>query len=304
VLFPFRVILLLLAPLCALVVGAFVMRLNRVSAIIWGQQLVAGLILSVACVMIGLRQRPSKDGVSQAGTFISAVAALVMLIFTLLHPSVDGVRRWISLGPVQLHAGFVVLPVFIILAGAVARSERSRARDFIGMSIAIAAAVLAVQPDASQASAFTGGVMVVFLQRTRASRTEWIAAAACVGASIVAISRPDRLEAVPHVEGIVSLAASAGRVWVAAAMIALLLLPIPFVMDSLKHRDHHEGLGLAAYFVILCIAAFVAPFPVPLLGYGLSPILGYYVALGWIMRNAAFATRTTTLKARDSAHEV
>lgn len=281
--FAFRAILLSFAPLPALVVGVLVMRRNGVSVNIWGQQLVAGLILTIACVVISVRRWPTTGRRSQAWTIIPAAAALVILAFTLLHSGVDGVRRWVSLGPVQLHSGFVALPVLIILAGLVARKESSRA-PWIPMAIMIGAAVLAVQPDASQAIAFAAAVAVVLLQSRRPSRIDRIAAAVCVGASVLALSRPDPLQAVPHVEGIVSLAASSGAAWLAAAIVALMLLPLPFVVESVKHRGHYEGLGLAAYFVTVCIASFVAPFPVPILGYGLSAMLGYFVALGWIVR--------------------
>ena len=75
--------------------------------------------------------------------------------------------------------------------------------------------------------------------------------------------------------------------WLAAAIAALMLLPLPFVVHYVKYRDHHEALGLAAYFVIVCIASFAAPFPVPILGYGLSPFLGYFMALGWVVQTDA-----------------
>jgi len=218
---------------------------------------------------------------------IAAAAALLMLAFTLLNPGVNSVRRWVSLGPVQLHAGFVALPVLIILAGAIARSANPRASWIASVSIMIAAAVLVFQPDASQAIAFATAVLVVLVQRRSPSRIDWIAAAVCVGASGLALSRPYSLEAVPYVEGIVRLAASSGAAWLAAAIAALMLLPLPFVVHYVKYRDHHEALGLAAYFVIVCIASFAAPFPVPILGYGLSPLLGYIVALGWVVQTDA-----------------
>ena len=297
-------ILSLLAPLPALFVGVLVMQRSGVSSSIWGQQLAVGLILTIACVMISVRRRSTADRKSQRWAVIAAAAALLMLAFTLLNPGVNGVRRWISVGPVQLHAGFVALPVLIILASANSRSENSRALWITGVSIMIAAAVLGFQPDASQAIAFAIAVLVVLVQRRSTSRIDWIAAAVCVGASALALSRPDSLEAIPYVEGIVRLAALSGAAWLAAAIVALMLLPLPFVVHSMKHHDHHEGLGLAAYSVTVCIAAFVAPFPVPILGYGLSPILGYLVALGWIVRTDALRRQKTTAKTGSIAHEV
>jgi cell division protein FtsW (lipid II flippase) len=280
------------------------MQRSGVSSSIWGQQLAVGLILTVACVMICVRRRPTADRTSQAWAVIAAAAALLMLAFTLLNPGVNSVRRWVSLGPVQLHAGFVALPVLIILASAIARSENSRAPWIAGVSIMIAAAVLVFQPDASQAIAFATAVLIVLFQRRLPSRIDWIAAAVCVGASGLTLSRPDSLEAVPYVEGIVRVAASRGAAWLAAAIVALMLLPLPFVVHSMKHPDHHEGLGLAAYFVTVCIASFVAPFPVPILGYGLSPFLGYLVALGWIVRTDALRSLKTTAGTGGIAHEV
>src|SRR5688572_26141190 len=98
------------------------MQRNGVSSSIWGQQLAVGLILTVACVVMCVRRRPTTDRRSQAWAVIAAAAAPLLLALALLNPGVDGVRRWLSLGPVQLHAGFVALPVLIILASAIARS--------------------------------------------------------------------------------------------------------------------------------------------------------------------------------------
>jgi hypothetical protein len=146
--------------------------------------------------------------------------------------------------------------------------------------------------------------MIVVLQRSPASRIDWIAVAACIGSSVLALSRRDPLEAVPHVEGIVHLATSSGLAWLVASIVALMLLPVPFVLNWVKHRDHHEGMGLAVYFVTVCIAALVAPFPVPVLGFGLSPVLGYFVALGWTVRTDAVSTLPTAVERDGRAHEV
>ena len=141
-----------------------------------------------------------------------------------------------------------------------------------------------LQPDASQAVAFAVAIAVVLLQRRPLSRIDWITTSVCVGAAIFALTRPDPLEAVPHVEGIVGLAARSGVASLAVAILTLVLLPLPFVTDVIR-RERCESSGLAAYFTIVCVAPFVAPYPVPLLGYGLSPVLGYFLALGWIVRD-------------------
>lgn len=287
---PLRATLLLMSPLPALVMGVVVMRRSGVNPGIPAQQLAVGLLLTIACVFACLRRRPSVNVTPPASIIIAAVAAVVLLALTLLHHGLDGVHRWVSVGSLQLHAGFVALPVLIMLAGALGRRGGSRARWVVDAGLVLAAVILACQPDASQAAAFAGAVATVVLQRNVASRIDWIAVAVCVGASLVAVSRRGALEPVPHVEGIVRLAANSGLTWLVASIAALMLLPIPFVVNWVRHRDHHESMGLAVYFVTVCIAALVAPFPVPVLGFGLSPLLGYFIALGWTVRSDAVST--------------
>jgi hypothetical protein len=144
--------------------------------------------------------------------------------------------------------------------------------------------MLVLQPDASQASAFAVAVAVLLLQRGRAHVSDWVAGGIVVGFALLAWSRTDPLEGVPHVEGIVSLAASLGAGWLIASVLALALLPLPFISEGLRRRElRPEGFSLAAYFGIVCVTPFAGAYPVPVLGYGLSPILGYFAALGWII---------------------
>ena len=274
----------MLAPLPALIVGVLVMQRSGVNAAIWKQQLAAGLTLIILCT--GLRVARRTTWRSRPWVWaIAGSAALLLLISSLLHPGVEGVRRWVWLGPLQLHAAFVALPVLIIVVSESVRRDILRSATWIlPCALAIAAGVLMLQPDASQASAFAVAVAAVLFQRTQAYRSYWIAGGIVIACAMLALSRPDTLDAVPHVEGIVSLAASAGAAWFISAVLALVLLPIPFIADAVKRRERgRESVALALYFGIVCIASLLQPYPVPLLGYGLSPMLGYFAALGWII---------------------
>ena len=274
----------MLAPLPALIVGVLVMRRSGVNPAIWEQQLAAGLTLTILCIGLRVAWRNTWRSRPWAWAIVGS-AALLLLISSLLHPGVEGVHRWVSFGPLQLHAAFVALPVLILVLGGIVRRDMLHSATWIlPCALAVAAGVLVLQPDASQASAFAVAVAVVLFQRTPANRTDWIAAGIVIGCAILALSRPDPLDPLPHVEGIVRLAASAGAAWFISAVLALALLPIPFVADAAKHRERGlESVALAAYFGIVCIASLLEPYPVPLLGYGLSPILGYFAALGWII---------------------
>ena len=295
---------MLLTPLPALIVGVLVMRRSGVSPAIWGQQLAAGLTLTILC--IGWRVARRTTGRSRPWTWaIVGSAALLLLISSLLHPGTEGVRRWISLGPLQLHAAFVALPVLLIVLSEIVRRDiLRRAKWILPCALGIAAGVLVLQPDASQAIAFAVAVAVVLFQRTPTHKSDWIAAAIVIGCAMLALSRPDPLEPLPHVEGIVSLAASAGAVWFISAVLALVLLPIPFITDAAQRRERGlESAALAAYFGIVCIASFLAPYPVPLLGSGLSPILGYFAALGGlVLRDAPANVESDSTTEAHRAH--
>jgi hypothetical protein len=95
------------------------------------------------------------------------------------------------------------------------------------------------------------------------------------------------LAAVPHVEGIVGLAANSGTVWVVASLVALALLPMPFIADALRspHGDR-TGFAIAADYGMVSVVPVLGPYPVPILGYGLAPMVGYFAALGWIIRSS------------------
>ena len=279
-----RVLLMLLAPLPALGIGVLVMQRSGVNPTTWGQQLAAGLVLMTLCAVMRVALRPTWRSRSWAWAIVGG-AALLLLSATLVYPGVEGVRRWVSLGPLQLHAAFVALPALLIVLCAIVRRESVGRATWLFPCIAgIAAGVLVLQPDASQASAFAVAVAVVLLQRGRVYMSDWAAGGIVVGCALLAWSRPDPLEAVPHVDGIVGLAASLGAGWTIASALALGLLPLPFLSEASRRREQRpEGFSLAAYFGIVCVAPFVGPFPVPILGYGLSPVLGYFAAFGWIM---------------------
>jgi hypothetical protein len=71
-----------------------------------------------------------------------------------------------------------------------------------------------------------------------------------------------------------------------AAVVSLLVLPLPF-FHAARGAGKHAALALGTYVTITVLAAFLTGnFPVPVMGYGVSPILGYLAGLGMLMRAA------------------
>jgi cell division protein FtsW (lipid II flippase) len=258
----------LLAPLPALALGVLVMRRSDVSAAAWGQNVAACVIGLLLCFALARARRAGT------GLYVLGGVALACIAATLLSPGLDGVHRWVKLGPVRLHVAAILLPLIVyVLAGF------ERARSWIGSAVlALAAAlVLFAQPDAAQATAFAAAALIVLLPRPlRVVPVIALAAATWL--------RRDPLVEVAHVEGIVGLAGGLGTGWMIAALASLLLLPAPF-LAARGGVDARLSRALGVYLAVTLLAAWAGAFPVPVLGQGASPILGYFVAAGLVLRS-------------------
>src|SRR5690606_14671220 len=102
--------------------------------------------------------------------------------------------------------------------------------------------------------------------------------------------RHDPLVPVPHVEGILGLAQRSGMPWLIASIAALALLPLPFFLGS-DHERTPTIRALGAYFVACILVPLVRHYPVPLLGFGVSPIIGYTIALSTVRGRSGRASQ-------------
>ncbi|WP_397419097.1 hypothetical protein [Phenylobacterium sp.] len=200
------------------------------------------------------------------------IAAAGALIATALWGAdLEGVRRWFPIGSLRLHVGFLFLPVALAAMTTVGPRLGVAGAALIG-------AALAWQPDAGMAVAFALGVIGLALSRR--SAPSWIAAAITVLAAVAALFRPDPLEPVRFVEGVVSLAVAQGPVMGAAAIVALAAPSGVLALIAWRRPDLTTvALPAALFWFGAAIASLLAHVPAPILGAGVSPILGY--ALTW-----------------------
>ncbi|MGE0040419.1 MAG: hypothetical protein AB7H88_06460 [Vicinamibacterales bacterium] len=263
---------LLAAPLPAVLIGAAVMSRVDVPPALWGADLAAaGAGMGVAWA--AGRWHPRAVSRRRATPWLLA-GALALLAATLAFPGIDGVRRWVPAGPLALHAGAIVIPPLFVML--------SRTGAVVSAAAALAVmGILLLQPDAAQAWAFAAGWTVLAVA-TR-GRAAAIPAAAVVLVAAVTLLRADPLAPVPHVEGSVGLAVAQGRVWGGASVLALVAPPIVLALTP----DRAAGTTLAAYFACTLVAAALGSFPVPFLGYGVSPILGYYLGIAGLAPDLA-----------------
>ena len=253
-----------MAPVPALVVGLVVMSRAGVPAGIWIRNLAATLV-GVLLIITAPGLRAGSSSCVALRRWLIAVG-VSLLGATLIAPGVDGVHRWLGLGPLEIHVGAVILPSLLVFITDLDWAPTVA----VGVLTLL---VLLLQPDAAQAASFAAGWGVWIAMRSGRRAAAPIAAAVLLAGA--AWLRNDPLEPVAYVEGIVGVAAGQGTIWGATSLFALALLPIPFLLNP----NHRVGTALAVYMTGTLAAAWVGDYPVPVLGYGVSPILGYYLVV-------------------------
>jgi hypothetical protein len=258
------------AALGAVGVGALVCAVSGVPTGLWARNLAAWLVGALLAVGVSAVVGPRTAQHLPWGAAIALAA-------TFLAPGQDGVHRWISAGPATINVAMFVLPAAVVALAAAPTPTR-----WTWLSGLLCLALLVLQPDASQATAF--GLALAFVANARASgraaRATLVAASLALAA--VAWLRPDPLLPVPEVEEIVELAA---RRSVFLAALAMGLLAVAAAAPALALRRAPPQVRLAGGALSVCLALwavtpFLGAYPVPLVGVGLSPILGAWIGVG------------------------
>lgn len=206
-----------------------------------------------------------------------AVAGLALLAATFLHPGLEGVHRWLSLGPLLIQPAPLALPLIVWCA---VRHSSSMA----GAVLVLAATGLcAVQPDAQAASGLA--LATVILCGAKGWRPVWIVTALiCIGSAVWAWTRPEALSPVPHVEGVLLAARQAGAVWGLLVYVGFTLVPL--WIGAVSARRDIAPFALTALWLGFMIAGLTQRFPIPVIGFGLSWVLGWALTLGLARRPA------------------
>lgn len=201
-----------------------------------------------------------------------SAVGILFLLGTFCFPGIENVHRWIQFDGFPLNIGEAFLPAFVALL--VLPRIAPKLLSFFTFAILLA------QPDAGRVTAFAAANWAVFsFSRPRPIARKWFLALlflTCLG-----WTRFDPLGRVPYVEDIVLLAFARSWLYGIGSILSLLLLPLPFVIDYRVNR-RVESLALAAYFTASIIVPFVGNFPVPVLGYGASGLIGYFVGLSFL----------------------
>lgn len=258
------------ASLIAVATGAAVCAVSGVPAALWGRNLAAWVVGAAAAAGIAWAWRPA----------IASVAlwlAPLGLGATFLAPGMDGVHRWTDIGPLHMNMAMLLLP-----AAVAALPAANGPRPMFWVAMLLSLTLLTLQPDASQATSLAAVVALIAAGSASRPGLRLGLIAIAAGAAAVAWLRPDPLLPVPEVEGIVGLAFAVSP-W--AGGLAVMSLAAVAAAPVLWTRARAPALKLAGAALGLCLLGWAATpmlgaFPVPLVGVGLSPILGAWLGAG------------------------
>jgi hypothetical protein len=218
-----------------------------------------------------------------------AMLGASLLATALLGASPEEASRWIWVGPLSVQVSLVVLPFMIV--------GFARHPDALGtVGLAVAAAALALQPDRAMAGVLALGMTI--LAMTKPGGFSIAALAAAIIGFAVSFARPDTLPAVPYVDQILFTSFGVHLLAGAAVLLGSLLLLMPSIVGWHGDRAHrHVHLVFGAVWLGCLLAAALGNYPTPVVGYGGSAILGYFLSLSFLPTHGRAASRDAVARA-------
>lgn len=214
-----------------------------------------------------------------------------MLASAFLGPDQSGVHRWLGVGPLSVNVAMLMLPaatVSLALFG-----SRFRWPWLVAMACI---ALLVMQPDRSQATAFGVAVAWLAVRLIRPHKAQIALIAATATMVVFAYMRPDPLKPVPEVEGIFQLAFAVSPVLAGVGLVSLFAFSATpaWIMRNDAPSNRMIGEALCLYFIVSALMPFVGAYPVPLMGVGLSPILGSWLAMSALVAASSLPEKTSS----------
>lgn len=275
--------LLILFALPSLIGSLLLMRLAGAGQALQVQQIVVALI-GIAFVLWMDKMRRNQD--AETGSSIpqqirNSVLMLAMMLFGLAACfasfEVGNPSRWLKLGGLRLYFSAAVLPLaLLVLVRLHWRLQFSANANVVLMLVF--SVLLTFQPDFSQLISFALAALFIVWHRAGGLALK-VAISVVLGLLCFwCWQQPDPLQPVPYVEGVIQLAGSAGIFAMLAAVLSVALIPIGLFYVGIK-RNEHELMPIALYYIVIMICAYLGSTPMPLIGFGAGPLLGYFAVL-------------------------
>ncbi len=265
---------LFIMPLPAIMIGALAMYRSNVPIAIWGQNFL-GLV--IAFLLSNFLIRKTKI----INNNFTMLITITLLLFSFMDSGLEGVHRWISFGLIRFYVTSILLPVLIIKLWETAEKYNIWISTFITILVSV---IITLQPDASQATAFVIPMSLILCPKINNNYLRYIVLGLFSLIVIWSWLHLDTLSPVPYVENIVKMVTNMGIGWFILGIISLVMLPLPFIIFP-PEKNKSLSICLGIYYTTILLSTMFGNFPVPLMGYGVSPILGYFIGLTWLVNS-------------------
>lgn len=213
------------------------------------------------------------------------LAACIWLPF--VGASSNSPNRWVGVFGFRLYVASVVLPALLwLFLRPVSASAMWPAPALVALPCT--AVGLFLQPDAPQLLALTIGCTPMLLMSRWSHTEKALGIVPLLVATALAWASPVRLEPVPYVEGVFALAWNHSRL---LGVVTVILAALPcFALARVAWVGRSPAaLGPCLYLATLFLLAPLQATPVPLLGFGAGPILGYFTVCACLQRTSTHA---------------
>jgi cell division protein FtsW (lipid II flippase) len=249
--------------------GCLICALADVPTSIWMRNLIGwGVGLAAAGAIAAFAGK-------RTATVLLGLSA-VLVAASLFGPAQQGVHRWLAVGPLSINLALLMLPMAVVALD----WTRERASSW-GLALAILG-LLVVQPDASQATAFAGALALIVLRAPLSTPVRVGLITMAAGLAAFSWLRPDPLAPVPEVEEIIALAWAETPVLAVAAVVLIVATSLGPILGTRPAGARPSGIAapLSAYLLLTAGMTLFGAFPMPLLGIGMSPIVGFWLGVG------------------------
>jgi hypothetical protein len=269
-----RIVYPVLSILFPCILGIAGMIRENVSSVIWIQNVAFILLATIVCLcVLKLRMKFNYK--------IIVFVSILLLGLTFIGPNIDGVHRWLRIPFFTLNIATIVIPITIVAFYRLIE-EKQYVMSLIGTIVI--AVFLFLQPDASQLLAFSLPMIVLLLKSKISKVITTSFSMVLLLLTLKSWIELDSLQPINYTEGILTMVYDTSIVLYIIGIASLLWVPICFLVLCQK-QSRNICVGITSYYWMMSCATFVGNFPVPFMGYGLSPILGFYFFLIWFIND-------------------
>lgn len=230
--------------------------------------MINGLTLAIG-IMLAVLLRLTLRIIEQSLSLVAVTCASLLFATALFGYGIEGASRWFAIGPYMVQPSLILLPLVAICYG-------RHSGIWNAVAVVLSAAAMAIQPDRAMAGMLFLAILLIAFARP--SNGRFAVSLFCALMFVVTMVLPDQLTAVPFVDHILWTAFdisifSGLSLWIGCA---LLLVPIIFASSDRPGLAH---LVFATCWLAVIVAAAMGAYPTPIVGYGASSILGYFLSI-------------------------